>query len=185
MRYNIALIPKSAAHYTPYSRAAQDNFGSHYRRYLLGRDSIPHITLCQFDDDGQFNGLEGRDKVQDLVGRLELDFINHVYHPTFIGLNFLKHDFDDLFSVELLVEREIRLTELHHATMSLVTNLGFEVLNAHGVMYRPHLTLTCVEPPNFIHLPEFPLSLLGTSTFPFIVRLGEADDYWQYTQVLK
>jgi hypothetical protein len=44
-RYNIALLPR---HPEVYTKLARECFARNAEGYLLGSDSLPHITLCQF-----------------------------------------------------------------------------------------------------------------------------------------
>mgnify|MGYP001029778095 CR=1 FL=1 len=194
MKYNIALIPARPTFYKLYVQSAQRNFADRYSQYLLGKDSIPHITLCQFDDAGEFDQKTGmsEDALEKITKKLERQFVDHVFHPTFIGLNFLKLSSQfgelfgvaNLFSVELLVQREAKLVALHEKVVSIVTEFGFKPLNTLGAAYRPHLTLACLAAMSTLSIPSFPHDLLGTPSFPFAVRLGLSDDYWQYAKVL-
>ncbi|MEY3182514.1 MAG: hypothetical protein RLZ35_499 [Pseudomonadota bacterium] len=193
MKYNIALIPSRPTFYKPYVQSAQRNFANRYSQYLLGKDSIPHITLCQFDDAGAFDEKTGSSAalLEKLLKKLGSRFIDHVFHPRFIGLNFLRlsSQFGELFStnvfsVELLVQRESKLVDLHEEVASIVTGLGFEPLNTVGAAYRPHLTLACLVATGTMTVPSFPHELLVTPTAPFVVRLGLSDDHWQFAKVM-
>jgi hypothetical protein len=193
MRYNIALVPAKPNFYKLYAQSAQRNFANRYSQYLLGKDSIPHITLCQFDDTSEFDEKKGmgEETLQKIIKKLGMKFIDHVYHPTFIGINFLKLASQsgelfasDLFSVELLVQREAKLVALHEEIAAMVIAFGFQPLNTLGAAYRPHLTLACLAAVSTLSIPVFPHDLLGTPHFPFVVRLGLADEYWQFAKVL-
>ena len=120
-------------YYKPYVQSAQRNFGAKYSQYLLGKDSIPHITLCQFDDAPEFDEKGGahQEAVQKIIKKLALRFVDHVFHPRFIGVNFLKLGSQygelfssEMFSIELLVQREHRLVELHEEVASMVMGFG-------------------------------------------------------------
>jgi 2'-5' RNA ligase len=193
MKYNIALVPVKPNFYKSYVQSAQRNFANHYRQYLLGKDSLPHITLCQFDDASEFDEKKGmsQETLEKIIKKLEMKFIDHVYHPTFIGIHFLKlaSQFgelftSDLFSVELLVQREAKLVALHEEIASMMVAMGLKPLNTLGAAYRPHLTLACLSAMSTLSIPTFPHNLLGTPHFPFVVRLGLADEYWQFVRVL-
>lgn len=193
MKYNVALIPARPAFYKLYIQSAQRNFGNRYSQYLLGRDSIPHITLCQFDDANEFDEKKGTSQgaLRKIIKQLKTQFVDHVFHPTFIGIHFLKLSSQfgelfssDLFSVELLVQRERKLVSLHENVSSMVVELGFRVLNTLGEAYRPHLTLASLSAVATLSIPSFPHDLLGTPSFPFVVRLGLSDDYWQFAKVI-
>lgn len=193
MRYNIALIPARPTFYRGYVQSAQRNFAHRYNQYLLGKDSIPHITLCQFDDTSQFDEKSGagQEAVQKIIKKLATQFVDHVFHPSFIGIHFLKLSSQfgelfssDLFSVELLAQRESKLVSLHEKVVSMATDMGFQPLNTLGAAYRPHLTLACLASLSTLSIPAFPHDLLGTPSFPFVVRLGIADEYWQFTKIL-
>lgn len=45
-RYNIALLADNPA---PFTQAAKTLFGNNYDTYILSANSLPHITLCQFE----------------------------------------------------------------------------------------------------------------------------------------
>jgi 2'-5' RNA ligase len=193
MKYNIALIPARPTFYKSYTQSAQRNFANRYSQYLLGKDSIPHITLCQFDDASEFDEKKGKnqDGLKKIQKKLETQFFDHVFHPTFIGVNFLRLSSQfgelfssNLFSVELLVQREAKLVSLHENIASTVVECGFEPLNTLGHPYRPHLTLACLAVATAASIPSFPHELLGTPSFPFVVRLGVSDEYWQFAKVL-
>jgi len=193
MRYNIALVPARPTFYKLYTQNAQRNFGNRYSQYLLGKDSIPHITLCQFDDSSEFDEKKGMSQgaLQKILKKLGTQFLDHVYHPTFIGIHFLRLASQygelfssDLFSVELLVQRESKLVNLHEEVASMVIGFGFQPLNTLGAAYRPHLTLACLAAVSTLSIPSFPHELLGTPDFPFVVRLGLSDDYWQFAKVV-
>lgn len=178
MRYNIALIPEKTSAYEPYVQCAQQNFGTIHKYYLLGEKSIPHVTLCQFEGHGDMSGLAK------VMKKLEAIYSGRLFNPVFMGLNFLKltAEFSNLYSVELLVHRDQALSELHDSVTSMVTELGLVPLNAHASLYRPHLTLACLAKPDSVVVPRFPQNLLGTPDSPFVVKLGVADDYWQFVK---
>lgn len=178
-RYNIVLLP-SFKHSNEFINYAA-SFSSIANQYILGKKSLPHITVCQFE-------IEKNDikKVHEINQQLMQITIQKRIFPEFTSLNFvsLEGEFSGMLAVDLGIKRNEPIMLLHQKVTALLESLGFTVLNAKGDLYRPHLTLTFLSYKNNLHSFIFPKKLMGPSKEPFSLCLGTADLNWQLTGLI-
>ena len=180
-RYNIVLVPSSAEDREKFVNFAQKFAEEHLielQGYLLGNDSIPHITLCQFD--GSDKELE---KIKNVLQILV--YSNGGYIPSFNIFNskiILSGNLTGKEAIDLGVEKTSEIMTLHTDVSDIVKKIGLTPLNPSGDLYRPHLTLAFFKPqaipvPDLILLEQF-------NSINFTIALGKADDNWQLVNIL-
>ncbi|ARN85121.1 2'-5' RNA ligase family protein [Candidatus Nucleicultrix amoebiphila] len=167
-RYNIALL--STGHPEVYVHAAQKHFAQNAQTYILGPNSLPHITLCQFMAEQSslpllIKGLEKAEKSPSIQ---------------LTGLRFSSKSPDSpLWGASLSVARSSDLMRLHLFVAQLLYDHHLKPLNDTGDLYTPHLTLAKVD---HLDIQGFSKDILKKDQFDLI--LGESDDVGQLTNVL-
>lgn len=164
-RYNIALIPANESD----SVIKCANFlSSVVDRYLLGKNSLPHVTLCHFQSN-EYN-------------------IESIWKKALDGLN--------QTSIELTFERFSCIT-FDRSTFwaSLLPNKGDVLMKMHNIIagiveqpaktnYDPHMTLINTKDSSYENL----INRLSKTYTPikdvFVLALGKSDDIGQLTKVI-
>jgi 2'-5' RNA ligase len=167
MRYNLALIP-----ITQRDRITQlsQQLSTIANNYLLGKNSLPHVTLCQFLAEQS-----------DLP--LIWEEINDSVKSTSIPLVFKQvsclmiHDF---FWVSLLPDSSDALLQMHYSVATIIKT----PLNQSFEHYDPHMTLINTKEKSYVRIVN---QLLGPPIFiadTFTLSLGKSDDIGQLTEVI-
>lgn len=166
-RYNLALL--STGHPERYITAAQHHFQSVADGYLLGNESLPHITLAQFR------------AFQDILPPLieALESAPKTIPVELIGLGFSNKASTPLWGASLTVARQESLLTLHQNVVDALTQNGLIPLNSTGDLYRPHLTLARI---NQLRVEGFAKDIFEGDTFH--LALGLSDELGQFTRVL-
>jgi|GEM_PF-949609 len=175
-KYNIVLTP-SLESSKIFTQFAQENFRTLYDGYLLGDNSIPHISLCQFSGT--------KKQLEQVIEKLKLLNYSPAYSPTLQSLNIVKlgGSFVGKHAADLGVVRTPEIMELHRIVTEVVEKVGLQPLNAKGdLLYRPHLTLAFFPPQTALSVYN-PEELFSEYT-PFTVAVGSADENWQFTKIL-
>ncbi len=174
-KYNIVLIPSLETH-QKFIQFAKECFGKIYNGYLLGENSIPHISLCQFEGT--------KEQLQQIIEGLKGLRYSSYYSPTLYSLNTVQlgGSFTGKYAADLGVDRTPEIMQLHYRTTEVVKKIGLEPLNAKDDRYRPHLTLAFFDPQAALTILN-PEKLFGNNV-PFTVAVGIADENWQFTEVL-
>ncbi|MBS0185195.1 MAG: hypothetical protein JSS34_02415 [Proteobacteria bacterium] len=163
-RYNIALLALEKA---PYIQEAQKLFSKNYKNYILGDESLPHITLCQFyAEDGALEGI-----LKDVKKIKAWPSVN------FTGISFQKEKNTPFWWAELSVLCEASLLNFQSHIMSLLKQYKTVPLNLPENLYRPHLTLARVTSLKIKAIHE---DLLTQR--PFTLALGESDFFGQFVK---
>lgn len=175
MKYNIALVPHNTqqfidyAHHTPY--AANKN------TYLIGKRSLPHITLCHFtnhpDNIEKIWQVVQAQQLDQTTWNLQLGFIRSTCYPE-------RHPKDGMW-VSLIPNHIPELTALHLKIATIIehpTNLAWD-------QYDPHLTLLN----NKVDFSLCQSIALPTPIHPpfedyFSIALGHSDVAGQLTELL-
>jgi len=174
-KYNIVLTP-SLENRQIFIDFAKKHFSDIHKGYLLGDNSIPHISLCQFDGN--------EEQLQQITEGLKGLHYSSFYSPQFQIFNMLSlgGSLKGKDAADLGVVKTTEIQDLHSLTTRMVQDAGLIPMNAVGESYRPHLTLACFSPEDRPTTPEHEALLLAN--IPFTVAVGIADDNWQFTKIL-
>jgi len=166
IRYNAALLALEPQQYVWEAQ----RFARNAQGYLLGDQSLPHVTLAQFYADHQTYAA--------IVNNLRT--ITKVPPLQFIGFNFGKDDHEEsIWWVSLSIVRDPELVHLHQSVCTILKQHQTEPINSNGELYRPHLTLARIRE---AHLDSLSSAVLDLSPFAFVV--GESDEFGQFKKVL-
>lgn len=175
MKYIIALRARYPEAYVLYAR---QNFADIASLYLIGDESIPHITLVQFTSDGPMDSVACELLSKEIINAMKTRNMS-LPKPDFTGL-YLKHDEWEeqrWWWAGYSVARDDFLVELHEMIKIIIETQGKKVLNKSGHLYRPHMTLARIKT-TILHLDldvEIPHS-------PFDLVLGKADALGQFIE---
>lgn len=167
MRYIIALL---AQYPNFFIQEAQKEFAGKHETYLLSENSLPHITLAQFN-------LENPELLSKIWDELHNKIV-HIPQPKFLGLNFSKKS-KNLWGVSLTVERSIDLVRLHNLVVGMLVQYNVKCLNQTEESYRPHLTLARIKE---LKIESFNDKLLDEA--PFVLAIGQSDQNGQFLKVI-
>ena len=166
MRYILALSPPK--HFASLLiETANKLFAPYSREYLLSPNSLPHITLYQYECKTDEQALI-------IWSQLKRDFSSELV-PKITGVAFIKKG--NLYQVELSVKRSRSLMERHLLAKKYIQAKAYKGLTEDGDLYRPHITLAQIDMP--INLPKWPDSILDNQS-PFTLTLGVGNDLGQY-----
>lgn len=162
-RYNLALVPKNISNFIVNLII---NFNSQTHTYCLGKNSIPHITIAQF---------EANEREVELIWH---QVCESKWPNVYLNLNaFSNLTFDNsIYWISLLPESKEVLIEIFNKIKKLVSPLRQED-------YDPHLTLF-----NYLRLTDKMIDLVNqqiTITDEFEITLGFCDEFGQLNNVLK
>ena len=186
MRFILALIPPKQT-ISVYLHAAQMLFSPVHDGYLLSDNSLPHITVCQFECDNENDVQVIWKQIEKLNIRpfsprfTGLSFIKP-FSPRFTGLSFIKgvgvHE--EYYWAELSVARDQEMMKVHQLAAGIIRSKGLACLNDSDNLYRPHLTLARIRLPDTIQ--RWPDALLtNTSDFKFALARGDNNGQYLYT----
>jgi len=170
MRYNLALIPENSEFFIELAK----NFSLNAQHYLLGNNSLPHISVCQFicNEENQLKKIKNQ--------------FSHCIHKTFL-IHFsalrVKPGMNGLTFIELEIKINPTLTNFHQENVNFLKKLHIFCENPFEVNYQPHLTLAAVNSQASFQAPSLPISLWN-SDFTCKPVLGASDSYWQFTHPL-
>ncbi|MCF7853124.1 MAG: 2'-5' RNA ligase family protein [Simkaniaceae bacterium] len=156
--------------------AAQQLFAPVSDGYLLSEESLPHITVCQFDSKDEEEALS-------LWNQLE----KYALQPCPIrltGVSFVKGvgEHQGVYWAELSVARSSELMKIHRVAVELFQSNGYELINDIHDLYRPHLTLARIhKPKQFLSWPD---ETLSNEHGPFVLALGLGDQNGQFKKML-
>ncbi len=167
MRYIIALLAQEPE---PFIQEAQRQFSPIAQGYLLSNNSLPHITLAQFNVDDVY-------KLGKIWNEL-LTYIKDIPQPRFLGIGFSKKT-KMPWGASLSVAREPELVALHLIVIDVLKNYGIQSITPSKELYRPHVTLARITEPR---LSLFDDSILDPSSF--ILALGQGDENGQYLKTV-
>ncbi|MCA0404138.1 MAG: 2'-5' RNA ligase family protein [Proteobacteria bacterium] len=172
-RYNLALIPTNSLQFVQYSDSLSQIAPTD--TYQLGQDSLPHVTLCQFEmPSNQIDAIWDKVKALELAS-IELHFAikrSKIYeHAKWGGVCWVS-----------LISNELnKLKEMHLDITQIIKN----PINAAFNDYDPHLTLfNSNYEEAYAHLnlePEVNPPLRDE----FRIALGLLDNVGQITEILE
>jgi 2'-5' RNA ligase len=170
MRYIIALL---AVNLQLFTDEAQKQFASISQDYILSQNSLPHITLAQFDVDDS-NGKLTELMWDDLVSQ-----ITSVPQPRFLGFGCTKK-FKVFWNVSLSVACDPALVALHTQVLSVLEKYNLTCVSETGDLYRPHLTLARIKQ---LKIDSFNDALL--EPHEFVLAFGQGDINGQFVKTIK
>ncbi len=173
-KYNIAFIPSSnLEQFIQYAKELSQAASSD--KYLLGAESIPHVSLCHFEIAS--NKIE---EVWGMVSALELPQL----HLTFREKRSKSHTnhlkWGDICWVSLIPDHIERLTEIHFEIAKIIKkplNTAFSKYDPHLTLFNSHAEASCAL---LNHVPQVDPPLEEK----FNVALGLIDDVGQVTKIL-
>lgn len=168
MKLNVALIPdnESGAVLERYSQQLGQQLPS---RYVLGRDSVPHCTVLQFEWDE--NAIEAWEHLQPLHGtELALHCIGTYCEQSQKGESWLG----------VRVEKTSDLAALQKKVVDLLSVDKAMIHNGTGEKYRPHFTTGMVQGEiEAVHMPPPALKAVTCK-----LRLGLTGEHWTLKELL-
>lgn len=169
--FNLSLIPEPefSARLMDYSQKLQSILNG---EYFLGPESLPHVTLLQFE--------AAENKAKDLW-RLVEHLSEKVSHLDYRGLSIEK--WGDLDCLWLRVARKSELMRLQDKAIKLLPP-QMKFLNGIGEEYEPHSTLAAWKALSY--LPTIPLdpALFGASRVGVQLTLGKSGPTYQFARKL-
>jgi 2'-5' RNA ligase len=164
-RYNIALIPTTQQEtIIGYAHKLADIAD----RYLLGRESLPHITLYQF----QAKESELDETWSQVCQSIENKSMALVFES--FSCIILENN---IFWASLLPNEQDQLKALHNVIAGIIHR---PIKSS----YDPHMTLISSKNPDYkTHVNELSRSYIPIQD-TFVLSLGRSDEIGQYTEVI-
>jgi len=168
-KYNIALLPLN--HSDKIIKYAEI-FSNISDQYFLGKNSLPHLTLCQFRATSDEAEKIWRQVYESLEKKsISLFFIEEISCITFDN---------QVFWISLLPEPNEELTKLHLQ----VANIVQHPLNKSYKQYDPHITLVNTQSNEYPQLVN-QLKIAYTSFEDiFAIALGKSDEIGQFLEII-
>jgi 2'-5' RNA ligase len=158
--YNIALLPLTKS--DELIRLA-NRFAENVDTYLLGPNSLPHITLCHFMAQAMDMETFWQEAQSCSSNKFELDLFE---------VSYLTKNEENWIS--LLPKQREELTKLH----CLIAKIIKTPLNRSYTDYDPHLTLLNTKSKITPKIPDLPIH------DTFILSLGTSDKFGQFTSII-
>ncbi|MDQ5935912.1 MAG: hypothetical protein QG574_3233 [Cyanobacteriota bacterium erpe_2018_sw_21hr_WHONDRS-SW48-000092_B_bin.40] len=180
--FNLALYPQDAHLASTCVALAQANFKDQASEYLLGENAHPHVTLCQFQANGE--QLESIWSEVEKLG-LEPESLALRFHHFYIKPGF--HFHKDKYWLGLAMSATTELMALQKALHSLLEKMNIESPTL-PQSYFPHLTLARCHTLDYAHPPqikELPTLDIWQQDFVFQVSLGRSNEFGVYLERLK
>ncbi len=181
--YNIACLPVDETFAKACVDYAQAQFHGLSDAYLLdGATALPHVTLCQFDADG--------DAWQDVWERVKVPAAPRT-DLAFVSTYFLEGDgiHKGYVWTGLAARRTAALVEMQAHAIRAVTSCGLKPLTAGGESYFPHLTMARLKRPSegtpLVPALSWPARAIRAKPVPFILTLGLSDENGVYRKALR
>lgn len=164
-RYNIALIPSSSGNTVI---ECSRKFSAISDGYLLGDESLPHVTLYQFsaEESGILLILE-KLAASDIAKSIDLEFAA-----------FSCISFDEItYWASLMPDKVSELNQMHRVVAE-------QIGHPFKVGFDPHMTLMSTKDKDYERLVDDVKKGYSPIRDSFILSLGRADEIWQYSKVL-
>ncbi len=172
-KYNLAFLPATPEPFIQYARDLSREALPH--SYLLGENSLPHVSSCHFAIETQQISTIW-EKVCDLkLPTLTLTFNrkrskSYANHPQWGGVCW----------VSLIPDQQDELTRIHWEIAQIIKT----PLNAAFADYDPHLTLFNSKEEKTCHLFNSNPKVQPPFQDHFKIALGLIDDVGQITEIL-
>lgn len=168
IRYNIALTPM---HNGRKIIALSEKFKDIADQYLLGDNSLPHVTLCQF--------IANEDEIPEIWNKacdsLNQKMINLVFKE-FSCITFN----DSMFWVSLLPNNSDKLMEMS----CIITDIVKSPVSKSHNRYDPHMTLVNTKNKEYKKIAKNISESYKLISDKFILSLGQSDNIGQYTKMI-
>jgi len=164
-RYNIALLPESSSE-SVINLSSQ--FSSASAGYLLGKQSLPHVTLYQF--------LSDPNDIARIIQNLESSKIPRSIDLIFSHFSYITFD-DTIYWASLLPNRIDELNAMHRDVAGMI---------AHPIKenYDPHMTLLSTRDKNYVSLFEPTEKVYTPIMDTFTLSIGESDNIGQLINIV-
>ncbi len=164
-KYNLALIPQAKAEEVIHLSQKLSKLAD---KYLLGKNSNPHVTLYQFEMEAQ--------ELAPLCSRLKKEWQEKPIALSFGQLSYTTFN-KRIYWISLLPKQTVILHKLHSKIAELI---GLPVKTA----FDPHMTLiNSKNKPSEQEVQKL-LPLAQPLTDTFILCLGSSDEVGQLTEIL-
>lgn len=163
-KYNIALIPKSKS--DDVVKCAQ-NFLKISDQYQLGNNSLPHVTLCQFQAEEK--------EIDDIWRRVCDSLPEHSIELEFKDFSCIP--FKNTFWVSIMPNQRLALDKMHQIVASTVN----APINK---SYDPHMTLISTKDAEYQKKAEDVAKSYAPISDAFVLSIGECDAVGQFTKLL-
>jgi len=174
VKYNIALVPHNRQIFIDY--AGQSLGAAHQNSYLIGEQSLPHITLCHF--------LAEPDQIPMIWQAIEAQQLQKT--NLFIRLAFIRSKsysgsvIEDGSWVSLIPNHLFELNHLHQNIAKIIKH----PTNAAWAHYDPHLTLFNTKDLAGYQAIATPTVINPPFEEHFSLVLGTSDAVGQLTSIL-
>ena len=173
MRCNFALILENPSIFI---ELAHRYYHSHQAAYLLGSNSLPHITLCQF---------MVRDNALLEILKKEFQRLSNQHH--FFSLLKLQakigtKSFEQYQWIELTVKNTPALKKLHNEACAILERYAIACENPSKQYYQPHVTLAAIRKEDSLTFPVCPDNIFHQPISCY-TTLGFSDETWQFIKI--
>lgn len=162
--YNIALVPKKMS--DKVVQCAQQ-FAEIADQYILGKQSLPHVTLCQFVIEPEF--------IEQIWQQANKLIPQQTIELTFNELSCITFD-NQIFWTSLMPNHREWLTDLHEKTAKMLMKAPKR--------YDPHMTLFNTRNKDYQRLVEAYKPNYTPICDEFTLALGKSDGIGQLTEIL-
>lgn len=164
-KYNIALIPVSK---NIEIMNCANFFSSISDQYQLGENSLPHVTLCQFQAD--------ESTIQDLWDKVCDALTEHTISLELKYFSCISFD-NKIFWVSLMPDQRTLLNDMHKVVAGIVNSPVKK-------SYDPHLTLINTKDSEYEKMADKLIKTYSPISDDFVLSIGECDGIGQFTKLL-
>lgn len=164
-KYNIALVPTSK---NQEMVDCSNFFSSISDQYQLGENSLPHVTLCQFQAN--------ENTIQHLWDKACEALTEHTVLLEFKDFSCLTFD-DKIFWVSLMPNQRNLLNEMHIVVAKIVNSPSKK-------SYDPHLTLINTRDSDYKKMADKLIKIYSPISDDFALAMGECDEIGQFTKLI-
>lgn len=163
-KYNLAFIPKFKS---KEFISLTEQYTDFHHNYILGKNSIPHVTVCQF-----YWEKEHLERLYDTVHAISLDYNLELAFKTWSHISF-----DGvIYWLSLLPEKPEKLHRIFNKVTQFIKPIRSDA-------YDPHLTLFnySVSDNDLMQLSDTQFNVQDE----FQLVIGHCDDIGQLTKIIK
>jgi len=164
-RYNIALIPTTTAGSVI---ECSRKFAAISGDYLLGDESLPHVTIYQFTAE--------EDEISLILEKLETSEISKSIDLEFADFSCISFD-NITYWASLMPDKVSELNQMHRLVAEL---LGKPIKRT----FDPHMTLMSTKDRNYEQLVDDVKKRYRNIRDTFVLSLGCADEVGQYLKII-
>lgn len=164
-KYNVALVPGNSSE-SVVNLSSQ--FFSASAGYLLGEQSLPHVTLYQF--------LSDPNDITEIIQNLRSSKISRSIDLVFYHFSYITFD-DTIYWASLLPDRINELNAMHRQVADIISHPIKE-------NYDPHMTLLSTRDKNYVSLFESTEKTYTPIMDTFTLSIGKSDNIGQLIEVV-